>query len=320
MKGALAVTLLTACTLVQPVFAEEDFPSRSIDIISPFEPGGSNDSFARLLAQYIGEKWKVPANVLNKPGAKGIPATQELYAARPDGYTVLVDNASTSTILVGTSTEPLPFDLYARTFLGMGLGTPFMVLVPKDSKFASLTELLAEAKAKPETISYTSQGASGVPDYFLRLLFGAAGVDISKAPPVMVTGSGSAITMTAGGNVAMGLASASAAQSAIESGLLRGLAISSDERDPAFPDVPTTKELGFPSLVSWNGLSSTPGVPQPVIDKWNALLKEATSDPTFIEGLHKMGATPFYSTPEEMASYVKDEVAKVKEVFGTNTN
>jgi tripartite-type tricarboxylate transporter receptor subunit TctC len=291
-------------------------PVRNVDIIVPFEPGGSSDAFARLLGAYITRRWNVPTTVLNKPGAKGIPQTLELYAARPDGQTVIIDNPSTNTVLAAVNGASLPFDVMDRTYLGNVLGTYFMVLVPANSPYKTIQQLLDDARSHPEKFSYTSQGSAGMPDYFIRSLCNAAGVDIAKASPVMVTGSGSVMTMTAGGHVAVGLASESAAASSIKGGLVRALVISSKERSKNFPDVPTTVELGYPSVVSWNGISGPPKMPGEIVQAWQALLKDATEDKEFLAGLDKMSASPLYMDSRQMRAHVSQEIDMLKTLFG----
>jgi tripartite-type tricarboxylate transporter receptor subunit TctC len=291
-------------------------PVRNVDIIVPFEPGGSADAFARLLGAYITRHWGVPTTVLNKPGAKGIPQTLELYAARPDGQTVIVDNPSTNTVLAAVNGAALPFDVMDRTYLGNVLGTYFMMLVPADSPYKTIQQLLDDARADPQKLSYTSQGSAGMPDYFIRSLCMAAGVDIAKASPVMVTGSGSVMTMTAGGHVGVGLASESAAASSIKGGLVRALVISSGERSRNFPDVPTTVELGYPSVVSWNGISGPPKMPQDIVQAWQSLLKDATGDAEFLAGLGKMSASPLYMDSQQMRAHVGQEIDTLKKLFG----
>lgn len=300
--------------------AQDNYPSRAIDIIVPFDPGGSTDNFARTTAAYVSEKWGVPINVINKPGARGIPQTLELYSAAPDGYTLFAENPTTNTMLAGAMGDDLPFDIFDRTFLAMVSGTPFTVLVAPDSPYKTLEQLLKDAKEHPEKISYTSQGSTGTPDYFIRVLFDKIGADISKAPAVMVTGAAPTIPMTAGGHVVMGLSSASGALAAVKGGLVRALVISSKERHPDFPGVPTTVELGYPVVISWNGLSGPPNMPQEIVEKWEGVLQEATNDPKFIANLAKIGAIPYFQDSKDMEEYVRNEIDQVAKMFGTASN
>jgi tripartite-type tricarboxylate transporter receptor subunit TctC len=315
VAGALigALGLLTIATA--PAAAQSDYPKRAIDMIVPFGPGGSTDNAMRLLGDYITSKWKVPVNVINKPGAKGIPQTEEVYQAAPDGYTLLADNPTTNTMLAAATSEALPYDVFARTFLGVMSGTPFTILVPADSPYHTLDELLAAAKADPTKISYTSQGGAGMADYFIRQVFAKAGVDFTKTSPVMVTGSSETVTLTAGGHVQVGLTSASGALSAVQGGLVRALLVSSDQPNPEMPDVPTSKQLGMPMISSWNGVSGPANMPPEVVAKWEALLKDATSDPEFVKKLDGIGAFPIYMDSKAMEAFVRNEIEEASKVF-----
>jgi tripartite-type tricarboxylate transporter receptor subunit TctC len=317
-RPAVAAALVGALALagfMPEARAQDDYPSRAIDIIVPFEPGGSTDNFARTLGAYAAKKWNATVNIINKPGGKGIPQTQEVYNAPPDGYTLIADNPSTNSMLAAAMGSDLPFDVFQRTFLGMVSGTAFTVIVAPDSPYKTLDQLLEDAKANPEKISYTSQGSAGMPDYFIRLLFNKVGADVNKAVPVMVTGSGTTVTMTAGGHVVMGLTSASGALSAVQGGLVRALVISSPQANPNFPGVPSSGELGYPTAVSWNGIAGPGGIPQPIIDKWDALIQEATKDPEFIAQLDKIGAFPNYMSSKEMEDHVRNEIEQVTKLF-----
>lgn len=297
--------------------AQTKYPNRPIDIIVPFAAGGSTDLSARTTAAFLTKRWGVPINVINKPGARGIPQQQELYRASPDGYTLFEENPTTNTFLAAAMGKDLPFNVYDRTFLGMNSGTAFTVIVAPNSPYKSLTQLLEDAKQHPERISYTSQGSTGTPDYFIRVLFSKVGADVSKAPAVMVTGAAPTIPMTASGNVVIGLSSASGALSAVKGGLVRALVISSNERDPDFPGVPTTVELGYPPVVSWNGLSGPPKMPKQVADTIAEALRDSVKDPEFLAGLKKIGAVPFYHDPQQMRDYVKNEIEQAAKLFGT---
>jgi tripartite-type tricarboxylate transporter receptor subunit TctC len=155
-----------------------------------------------------------------------------------------------------------------------------------------------------------------MPDYFIRVLFKQVGADVSKAPAILVTGAAPTITMTAGGNVVMGLSSASGALSAVKGGLVRALVISSKERDPDFPGVPSCAELGFPLAISWNGISGPPHLPSHIVAAWAKIMQESVNDPEFIAALRKIGAGPFYQDPQGMRDFVKNEIDEASKLFG----
>jgi len=310
------VATIVIALLGSGAVAQDKYPSKPIDIIVPFAPGGSTDLSARTTAAYVAKKWGATFNIINKPGARGIPQTQELYRAQPDGYTLIAENPTTSSMLAAAMQKDLPFDVFDRTFLGMNTGTPFTVIVATNSPYKTLQELMEDVKKAPEKISYPSQGSTGTPDYFIRTIFNKAGVDIARAPAVMVTSGAQSVPLTDSGHVVMGLAAASTALTAVKGGLVRTLVISSAERDPDFPAVPTTAELGYPVVISWNGLSGPPKMPKPVADAWAKLLKESVEDADFVANVKKIGAVPFYKDPETTRAYVKNEIEQAAKLFG----
>jgi len=315
LAGTAITALAVTVTWASMAIAQDKYPSRPIDIIVPFAPGGSTDLSARTTAAYVSKKWGATFNIINKPGARGIPQTQDLYRAKPDGYTLLAENPTTNTMLAAAMQKELPFDTFERSFLGLNTGTPFTVIVPPASPYKTLGEMLDDAKKNPEKLSYTSQGSTGMPDYFIRVLFQKAGVDVAKAPAIMVTGAAPTITMTAGGNVAMGLSSASGALAGVKSGIIRALVISSKDRDPDFPGVPTTVELGYPVVISWNGLSAPPKTPKPIVEMWEKVLAESAKDPEFHESLKKIGAVPFHYDSAGMKEFIRNEINEAGKLF-----
>jgi tripartite-type tricarboxylate transporter receptor subunit TctC len=299
----------------QGAHAQDKYPSRAIDIIVPFAPGGFTDLSARTTGAYLSKKWGVPVSVIDKPGARGIPQTQELYRAAPDGYTLLADNPSTNSILAAAMGKELPFNALERTFIGINTGTPYTLIVAPDSPYKSLAQLLADAKKNPEKISYTSQGATGSADLFIRVLLKDTGVDVAKLQPVMVSSGSAIVPMAAGGHVTMGLPSASSAHAAVQGNLVRALVISSRDRDPDYPGVPTTVELGYPVVMSWNGLSGPPNMPMHIVTAISRALKESVEDPAFLANLKKFGAIPFYHDSQGMKEYVRSEIEETAKLM-----
>jgi tripartite-type tricarboxylate transporter receptor subunit TctC len=312
---AASLALLAAIAWQTPLQAQDKYPTKPIDIIVPFAPGGATDVSMRILGAYMTKKWGVAVNVINKPGARGIPQTLELYRAAPDGYTLLGDNPTTNSMLAASMGKDLPFDPFERTFLGMNTGSAFTVIVAVATPYQTLQQLMEDVKKTPEKISYPSQGSTGMPDYFIRTLFDKAGVDIARAPGVMVTSGSQSVTLTAGGNVIMGLATASTAIGAWKSGLVRILTISSKERDPEFPNVPSTVELGYPEVISWNGLSAPPKTPKHIVDAYDKLFQESVKDPEYVQTVIKSGAVPFYYGPEATKEYVRKEIESAKRLM-----
>jgi tripartite-type tricarboxylate transporter receptor subunit TctC len=179
--------------------SQPKYPTRAIDLIAPFAPGGVTDLVARVMAPNLSAEWKVPVNVINKPGGNTIPANLAVMQSPPDGYTLLVDNQTA--FMLPVIVKDLPFDLMNRTFLPTIADTPFILIVPSSSPHHKLTDLIAAVKKDPESFTWTSLGGVAIQDYFSRQFFEAIGVDISKTRRVMAQGGAPAVALTAGGHV-----------------------------------------------------------------------------------------------------------------------
>jgi tripartite-type tricarboxylate transporter receptor subunit TctC len=313
-----SVLILFITVWTGQVGAQEKYPTRGIDIIVPFTPGGATDLVERVLASYLNRKWGVPINVINKPGGNTVPACLEAYNAKPDGYTLLGDSNPSSSMLP-IVVRNLPFKIMDRTFIAIAAVTPMIIIVPSSSPIKSLKELEGEAKKGPETFTWTSLGGAGAQDFTSRQFLKAIGIsDVSKTKPIMSQGGAQAVVLTAGGNVKMGVGTTSGAIPAISGGTVRPLAITSKTRYPDLPDVPTTTELGYPTVkcLFWIGVSGPPNLPTQILDKWDKALQEMLKEPEVISKLKNVGAVPFYHNPQEMKDYVMKETEEVAILWG----
>jgi tripartite-type tricarboxylate transporter receptor subunit TctC len=316
LVGLLSVLFTTGVGSME-VGAQDKYPSRAIDIICPFAAGGSTDLITRVTAAYLNKKWGVPVNVVNKPGGNTVPACLEVYQAKPDGYTLLADGNPSSS-MVGIVIKTLPFKIMDRTFLGVVGQTAHVPIVAVSSPFKSLKDLEAEAKKSPKSFTWTSLGGASLQDYVIRQFLKAIGVDVKETKPVMSQGGSQAVTLTAGGHVTMGTATASSALPAIQGNMVRPLAITSSKRWPDLPDVATTAELGYPTItgVQWNGISGPSNLPAPVIEKWNKGLQEMLKDPDAISKLKNVGASPFFHDAHQFRELVLKETEEVAILWG----
>lgn len=310
----LALLLIGWCGNVQ---AQEKYPTRAINIIVPFTPGGSTDMMARTMATFLNKKWGVPINVINKPGGNTIPGQLEVYNAPPDGYTMLGDGLPMCSLLE-VVVKDIPFKVMDRTFVAMIVYVPIITIVPSTSPHKSLKDLMEEAMKDPENFTWDSLGGSSGNDVVDRMFFKAAGIDISKTKPVMSKGGSAAATLVAGGHIKMGHPSIISAWPHIQAGTVRVLAIALKERDPSLPDVPTTAELGYPNIYGpmWNGISGPPRLPSHIVEIWSKALQEMMNDPEYVVKLNKIFLRPFYHGPSEMRDYVKKEAGELAELYG----
>ncbi|MEP9377377.1 tripartite tricarboxylate transporter substrate binding protein [Aquabacter sp. CN5-332] len=318
MRVRLSLLMALAAFVLPAPFAvaQEKFPSRAIEIIVPFAAGASTDLGMRVLAPALEAKWGVPVRVIDKPGGNTVPAVNEVMTAKPDGYTILADGPPQSSML-DTAVKNLPFKVTDRTFIAVAAYTPMMLLVPADSPLKTLADAAAAAKADPSSFVWTSLGGAGAPDMAFRQFFKAIGVDVTKTRPLQLKGASEAVTMTAGGHVKMGVGSYAALSAALQAGKLRVLATAGPERWPNQPDIPTTKEVGFPAVETlyWIGFSGPPGLPADIVAIWDKAIKEVLTEPTVQEGLLRVGMKAIYEDAATMAQRVARERAETQELW-----
>jgi tripartite-type tricarboxylate transporter receptor subunit TctC len=305
-----ASSRLLACCLpllvTQPASAQVDgFPSRAIQIVVPFPAGGSADFFARVVADKIGPAVGQPIIIQNKPGAGGIIGSSAVIASAPDGYTLLVP--SVASITVGPSlVEPVPFTVKDVAPIS-AIGTVPAVLVIRPSLgLRTFADLLKFAKENPRKINIATAGSGTIADLAALLLEQEAAIKITT---VAYRGSPPAVTDLLGDHVDLMFSDVPFFLEHIKAGKLIPLAIGTPERSPSLPDVPTTRELGFPKLVAANtyGLFAPAKTPAPIIQKLNHLVTTALRDPDVQKSLAKQDAIAAGDTPERFAEFVQAE-------------
>lgn len=318
LLGAISITIiLMALVGGGQVQSQEKYPTRAIEIIVPYAPGGGTDLSARILAGYLSKRWAVPVNVVNKPGGNTVPACLEVYKAAPDGYTMLQDGLGSGPLLDAV-VKNLPFKIMDRTFIGVITGVAMFIVVPPGTPFMTMKDLDVEAKKDPGNFSWTSLGGAAAQDYTSRKFFKVIGVDVQKTKPIMSQGASQAIVLTAGGNVKMGVGSTSASLPAINGKTVRGVATTSKSRWPGLPDVPTTTEQGYPGVDVQDryGPSGPPNLPSHIVEIWNKALEEMVKDPEVLNKMRNTGFTPFYLNAKEMREQVVRETKEVRELWG----
>lgn len=318
----LCAILSALCVLLwagwaERAHAQDKYPTRAIEMIVPYAPGGATDVTARQIANYMKKKWGVPVNILSKPGGRGIPALLELYQAAPDGYTMLAEDSASSSMLAAATakTKDLPFETMNRTFIAMVKAHPFVIFVPSTSPFKTLKDFIEAAKKNTKDISYTA-GPSAL-EYAVRQLFSAGGINISMAKAVMCKGASEAVLLAAGGHVSVGAAALSTTIPAIKAETIRPLLISSKSRWPDLPNLPSSTELGYPAVntVHWVGVSGPPKLPANVSAVWDKALRDMIKDPEFVSQLKTTGAISFYHDVKATVEYVRNETDNAIKLF-----
>jgi tripartite-type tricarboxylate transporter receptor subunit TctC len=308
-RMALGLVLMATSALVFGGEAQaQEFPDRSVTLVVPFAAGGSTDVVARIIGQKMSDDLGQQVIVENVAGAGGNLGADRVARAEPDGYTILMGTVATHAL------NPLilktkPYDP-ERDFAPVSLLVlvPNVLVVNPELPAKNVAELLALLKAAPEQYSYASSG-NGTPLHLSGELFkNMAGVSMQHVP---YKGSGPALNDVIGNQVPIMFDNLPSSSSHIKSGTLKALAVTTKERAPSFPDVPTIAETipGYETY-TWNALFAPAGTPKEAIDRLNASAKKALADPAVAEKMNGFSATIVASTPDELAAHVKAELAK----------
>ncbi|RYX91798.1 MAG: tripartite tricarboxylate transporter substrate binding protein [Comamonadaceae bacterium] len=289
--------------------ADPAFPQKPITLIVPQSPGSVADIMARLMGKSIGETLGQPVVVENRAGASGIIGAQAVARARPDGYTLLIGSVSTHGLLSGTE-KNLAYDP-VRDFepISQINDSPLVLVVNPASGIRTLGEYVALAKKKPGELSYASAGNGSGSRFTIELLRLSDKLDMIHVPyrsPM------EAVQAVVANQATIASPSVPSAPDLIRAGRLRALAVTGTSRSALLPDVPTTSEAGFPSVVftSWTGLFAPAGTPRPIVDKINLAVQQALAKPEVIKSIVDSGATPVGKTPEAFGAFVRGEVSK----------
>jgi tripartite-type tricarboxylate transporter receptor subunit TctC len=319
LRGLFSILIILLIGWIGEVQAQIKFPTRAITIVVPVPPGGGTDLVNRMYAASLSKRWGVPVNVVNKGGGITLPATVEIYQTPPDGYTVFGDN--TNTVMLTIAVKNLPIEILDRTFICKMSGSPMIAVVHPNSSFKSLKDLEDEVKKNPGDFSYAYNGGGGVVDLTQRKFFKAIGFDYSKTRtrPVNIQSGAQTAQLVAGGHIKMGFLAAGSGASAIHGGLVKGLSVAAKNRMTTFPNIPTTAEQGFPTLLQshWQGISGPPNIPSNIVDIWEEALQGVLKDPEVISKLINIGEVPNYVNRHEFRESVKNEIVEVNQLLGT---
>lgn len=312
----LSALIITSVGWNNKAQCQTKYPNRAIDLIVPFNAGGGTDAAARLPAAYLGKKWGVSINVINKAGGNTLPAVTDVYSAQPDGYTILMDSSPSSSML-DVVIKDLPLKVMDRTFIAMTASYQQVFIVPSTSPIKTVNDLIAEAKRDPGNFTWSSGGGASGQDFMFRQFFKAIGVDITKTKPVMFSGGSKITAAVAGGHIKVGSTNVITARSSVQAGLVRIICITR-ERHPEFADVPTMTELGYPSVnfTAWFFFSGPPKMPSSIVKVWDDSIKEMLKDQEFSAKFKSIGFKPNYMNADETKEVVKKESEEVADLWG----
>ena len=305
---ALRVLLLALAWACIPLHAQT-FPSRPVRIVVPFPPGGTSDILARSIGQKLAEEWGQPVLTDNRPGAAGNIASENVAKSKPDGYTLYINTVGTHAINPAIYAK-LAFDpLNDFTAITNLVNLPSVLLVHPSVPVKNVKELIALAKKRPGELQYSSAGSGAQPHLTAEMFKTMAGINLLHVP---YKGAGPQMIGILSGEVALTFATAPSGVPYVKSGQLRALGVTSGNRIPALPEVPTISEAGVPGYlaVGWNGLIGPAAIPAPLLDKIHAAVVKIVRSPEINARLVDLGAEPALSTPAEFAALMKAEIVK----------
>jgi tripartite-type tricarboxylate transporter receptor subunit TctC len=295
--------------------AAQDYPKKPIELVVPFVAGGTTDNIARLMAQRFSESWGQTVVVNNRAGGGSTIGTNAVAKAPPDGHTLLV---TTIGFAINAGLQKLPYDPIGDfTPIAELASLPLVLVVHASVPATNLQEFIALAKSKPGGWDYASSGTGTSPHLAAEMFKSMAGIELVHVP---FKGNAEAMNSLMGGHVKIYFALVPAVLQHIKTGALRAIAVTTEERLPYLPDVPTIAELGFPGyeISSWQGVFAPAGTPKDVVGKINGELVRMLNVPEIRRRILQEGADPVGSTPDAFATRVKNEITKWTKVIKTS--
>ena len=303
--------LLLIASLFCVAAAAQPFPSKPVRIIVPFSPGGVADSSARVISDKLGARLGQSVVVENRPGASGNIGTQQVAAAAPDGYTLLLGFDGTMVVNPHVYAK-LPFDTLRDFAPVTKLGDATLILVAHPSVPAKdLREFLTIAKT--QNFSYGSAGTGSTPHLAGELLAQRTGIALTHVP---YKGGGQAMGDVVGGQIPLVFTAIATAQQFVRSGKLKGLGVSSARRSGSLPDVPTFVESGLEGFVvdSWVGILAPVKTPPPVVARLQKEITAVLAEPETRERYATLGIEPVANAPEQFAEQIRADLARWEKV------
>jgi tripartite-type tricarboxylate transporter receptor subunit TctC len=303
---SLALAFVAAASGVSCALAQT-FPNKPVRMVVGFGTGGGTDTLARVLSRKLPEIWTQPLVVENRPGADGSIATEIVAKSPADGYTlVMVSNAHTITPFQRKLAYDPVKDFTPVTLVG---SNPNLLLLHPTLAVKSLQELIALAKARPNELAFASSGTGTSPYLAMELLKSITGMKLTHVP---YKGSGPAVIDLIGGHVQLMFGAVSTTLAYLQSGRLRAIAISSPQRWPALPEIPTVSESGVPGFEAstWYGVLAPAGTPPVVVSKLHTDMVAAITAADIRKHVIDLGISTIASTPREFSEVIRNDMAR----------
>jgi tripartite-type tricarboxylate transporter receptor subunit TctC len=312
----IGAAVLLGLTVTANAFAQtaDSYPNRSITMVVAFPAAGTTDILARLIGQKLTDKFKQTVVVENRPGAGGNIGTAFVAKAAPDGYTIMMGTIGTQSINPSLY-KKMPYDA-AKDFapITRAAMVPNLLVVNKDAPFNTLPEMMAYDKANPGKLTYGSSG-NGTTLHLSGELFNL--MSGSKITHIPYKGSTPAVTDLMGGQISMIFDNMPSVIQQVKSGRLKALAVTSAQRNPQLPEIPTIQEVGVVGyeVWSWFGLLAPAATPKPIVDKLNASIVDIIKQPDVQAKIIELGAVPVPETSAEFGAFIEAETLKWAKVI-----
>lgn len=311
-------TLITALaalvtSLASPLASAQSWPSKPLKLIVPFPPGGATDTVARLIAERLGSRLGQAVIIENKPGAATVIGVDAVAKSIPDGHTLLVSGASSFTVVPGLRSK-LPFDvLKDLTPIALVTYAPLVLVTAPSKPYQRLSDVIAQARAKPKSLTYSTYGPGTAPHLSAELLAHAAGVELEAVP---YKGSAEALIGLMRGDIDVGVETLSAASAQIKAGKLRVLAVTSGKRTVFLPETPGMEELRLPqaSFDGFYAVAAPAGTPATVVQRLTREISEIMALPEVKEKCAQLSLEAVALGPDALRAVMKTDIARFREL------
>lgn len=304
LAAALSASLACATLITSPAMAQS-WPERTVNLVSPYAPGGGTDTLARLVAQKLTDSFGQSVIVVNRPGAGGAVGTAQVAKSAADGYTIMI--ASPSPIGIAPhGGRPLPYDpLKDLTPIIAIAASPAVMVVPASSPAKNVREFIELAKSKPGELAYSSSGNGGTGHLAGSLFEARTGTRMIHVP---YKSGGEAMTALVAGEVQLIFTEPLSLVPQLKTGKVRPLAVTASAAVPMFPDLPTVASVipGF-QAGPWFGLLAPAAVPAAIITRYNTEVNRILRMPDIKESISRLGADPLGGTPADFGKLIKEE-------------
>lgn len=285
-------------------FSQAKYPDRVIKMIVPFPPGGGADVLARLVGQKLNERWGQPVVVESKPGNAGITGANEVARSTPDGYTLLM--AASGAVVASNIDTLAPIALVTTP--------PYVLAVHASMPVKSVSEFVDYLKKNPKAVNFASSGVGSASHLAAELFMRLSKTEMTHVP---YRGIGQGVNDLITNTVQVMFGPPQALMPQVQAGTIKVLGVTSKERYPLFPDMPTVAESGVPGFeaVGWYGILAPVGMPAAVVKQISDATNAAIQDTTVKERMITLGASPRPGTPDDFKTFLKDDTAKWTELL-----